>query len=76
MRKNLWLVVLMAAAFPVAAAAGDAVSGSAALGSSFEITAPMPAGGSTLAPVTLALATPFVGGVDLPPAALPLARSR
>lgn len=68
MRKNLWLVVLMVVAFPVAAAAGDAVSGSAALGSSFEITAPMPgAGAATMAPTTLALTTPFVGGVTYRP---------
>jgi len=70
MRKNLWLAGLMAVTFPVAAVAGGTVTGSAAIGSSFEITAPLPAGGGSgtaLAPTTLALATPFVGGVTYRP---------
>ena len=67
MRRNLWLAVLMAVTFPLSAVAGDAVSGGAAIGASFEIGAPAPAGGATLAPTTLALATPFVGGVTYRP---------
>lgn len=68
MSRNLWLAGLMAVTFPVAAAAGEAVSGSAAIGASFEVTAPMPAAGAAIvAPTTLALTTPFVGGVTYRP---------
>jgi hypothetical protein len=67
MRKNLWLAVLVAVAFPVVAVAGDFAPGSAAIGSSFEITAPAPVGAAALAPTTLALTTPFVGGVTYRP---------
>jgi hypothetical protein len=67
MRKNLWLAVLMAVVFPMAAAAGTPVSGSVALQPSFEVSAPAPAGGPTLAPTTLAVAAPFVGGVTYRP---------
>jgi len=67
MRKNLWLVILSVAAFPLAAAAGEVVPGGAVAAPSFELTAPAPAGGATLVPATLALSTPFVGGVTYRP---------
>ena len=67
MRKNLWLAVLTIVAFPLSAAAGDAVSGGAAPQTTFEVAAPAASGAATLAPTTLALATPFVGGVTYRP---------